>query len=55
VTQRLSLTAPIVDDYDDAIGFYVDQLGFELQEDTLLSDGKRWVVVLQSGAGLVSC
>jgi catechol 2,3-dioxygenase-like lactoylglutathione lyase family enzyme len=39
----------IVDDYDDAIRFFVDALGFELIEDSpsLTNDGrrKRWVVV----------
>lgn len=49
--QRLALTALIVGDYDDAIGFYVDQLGFELQHDTPLSKDKRWVVVVPSGTG----
>jgi catechol 2,3-dioxygenase-like lactoylglutathione lyase family enzyme len=41
----------IVDDYDDAIRFFVDKLGFELVEDSpaLTTGGggrpKRWVVV----------
>jgi catechol 2,3-dioxygenase-like lactoylglutathione lyase family enzyme len=40
----------IVDDYDDAIRFFVDKLGFELLEDSpalTSNDGrpKRWVVV----------
>jgi len=47
--------ALIVDDYDEAIGFFVDILGFELVEDSpaLTSrDGrpKRWVVVRPPGA-----
>src|SRR5919201_1175433 len=46
--------ALIVDDYDEAIGFFVDVLGFELVEDspTLTNDGrpKRWVVVRPPGA-----
>ena len=46
--------AIIVDDYDDAIRFFVDALGFELIEDTpsLTNDGrpKRWVVVRPPGA-----
>ena len=46
---RLSLTTLLVDDYDDAITFYVHTLGFELREDTALPDGKRWVVVTPSG------
>ena len=46
--------ALIVDDYDAAIRFYVDVLGFELVEDSpsLTNDGraKRWVVVRPPGA-----
>lgn len=44
----------IVDDYDDAIKFFVDILGFDLVEDSpsLTNDGrpKRWVVVRPPGA-----
>jgi catechol 2,3-dioxygenase-like lactoylglutathione lyase family enzyme len=48
-------TALIVDDYDEAIRFFVDGLGFDLVEDSpALStrDGrsKRWVVVRPAGA-----
>jgi catechol 2,3-dioxygenase-like lactoylglutathione lyase family enzyme len=50
--ERFSL---IVDDYDEAIGFFVDALGFELVEDSpalTTGDGrpKRWVVVRPPGA-----
>ncbi len=48
--QRLSLTALLVDDYDEAIGFYVGKLGFELRQDTPLTAEKRWVVVAPRGA-----
>jgi catechol 2,3-dioxygenase-like lactoylglutathione lyase family enzyme len=51
---RLALVAVLVDDYDPAIAFFVDGLGFELVEDTpsLTNDArpKRWVVVRPSGA-----
>jgi catechol 2,3-dioxygenase-like lactoylglutathione lyase family enzyme len=51
---RLALVAVLVADYDPAIAFFVDGLGFELVEDTpsLTSDGrpKRWVVVRPRGA-----
>jgi catechol 2,3-dioxygenase-like lactoylglutathione lyase family enzyme len=44
----------IVDDYDPAIAFFVDVLGFELVEDSAAetNDGrpKRWVVVRPPGA-----
>ncbi len=46
---RISLVAIVVDDYDSAIVFFVDVLGFELVEDSVskTNDGrpKRWVVV----------
>jgi catechol 2,3-dioxygenase-like lactoylglutathione lyase family enzyme len=48
--QRLSLTALLVDDYDRAIAYYVGKLGFDLREDTLLSQDKRWVVVAPPGS-----
>jgi catechol 2,3-dioxygenase-like lactoylglutathione lyase family enzyme len=44
----------VVDDYDEAIEFFVGALGFELVEDSpaLTTDGrpKRWVVVRPPGA-----
>ena len=48
--QQLALTALVVRDYDEAIGFYRDRLGFELVEDTPLEAGKRWVVVRPKGS-----
>ncbi len=54
VAVHLELSAVIVADYDDAIRFYVDVLGFELIEDqpSTTNDGrpKRWVVVRPPGA-----
>ena len=41
----------VVDDYDRAIGYYTEVLGFELLEDTNLGGGKRWVVVSPPGNG----
>ena len=43
--KRIALVTIVVRDYDEAIAFYVDNLGFELLEDTHLERGKRWVVV----------
>lgn len=43
----------LVRDYDEAIRFYVDKLGFELVEDTDLGDGKRWVRVRAPAGSLV--
>jgi catechol 2,3-dioxygenase-like lactoylglutathione lyase family enzyme len=39
----------VVADYDEARDFYVNALGFELIEDTVLSPTKRWVVVAPHG------
>lgn len=50
MSRRLSLTALVVRDYDEAIGFYVGKLGFELVADADQGGGKRWVVV-SPGAG----
>ncbi len=51
---HLEHVALIVDDYDEAIGFFVGVLGFELVADSpsLTNDGrpKRWVVVRPPGA-----
>ncbi len=38
----------LVDDYDTAIAHFVDDLGFALLEDTMLSESKRWVRVAPS-------
>jgi catechol 2,3-dioxygenase-like lactoylglutathione lyase family enzyme len=46
---RVDLVTIVVDDYDPAIEFFVEVLGFDLVEDSpsLTNDGrpKRWVVV----------
>ena len=51
---HLERVSVIVDDYDEAITFFVDALGFELVEDeaALTNDGrpKRWVMVRPPGA-----
>lgn len=46
---RIGLFTIVVPDYDAAIAFYVDILGFDLVEDTP-QPGKRWVVVAPKGA-----
>jgi catechol 2,3-dioxygenase-like lactoylglutathione lyase family enzyme len=51
VRRRLALTSLLVPDYDEAIAFYRDVLGFELVEDTALAPDKRWVVIRQRGGG----
>lgn len=50
MAQFISAVTLLVDDYDHAIDFYVNSLGFTLVEDTKLSDTKRWVLVAPSQA-----
>ncbi|MCX4965524.1 VOC family protein [Streptomyces sp. BE147] len=45
----IALVTLVVHDYDEAIAFYRDALGFELAEDTDRGDGSRWVVVRPRG------
>ena len=45
----LGKIAFLVRDYDEAIAWFRDCVGFEVIEDTPLDGGKRWVVV--AGAG----
>lgn len=48
--QFICLIALVVRDYDEAIAFYVDKLGFRLVEDTYQpAQAKRWVVVEPCG------
>ena len=49
--QQLAHIAIVVKDYDEAIAFYTQKLGFILLEDTTLSDTKRWVKVSPPGNG----
>ncbi|MBN8673566.1 MAG: VOC family protein [Chitinophagales bacterium] len=48
--QHLAHIALVVADYDEAILFYTEMLGFRLEEDTALSDTKRWVIVSPPGS-----
>lgn len=47
--QSLALVTLVVRDYDEAIAWYTQALGFELREDTPLGGGKRWVTVAPRG------
>jgi len=46
---RLGLTTLVVRDYDEAIRFYVDAVGFELVTDEVQGPDRRWVVVAPPG------
>jgi catechol 2,3-dioxygenase-like lactoylglutathione lyase family enzyme len=48
--QRIAHIALIVDDYDEAIKFYMQKLNFILAEDTVLSKTKRWVLLAPPGS-----
>jgi catechol 2,3-dioxygenase-like lactoylglutathione lyase family enzyme len=51
IAQRIGLVSLVVDDYDDALAFFVGKLGFTLVEDTAVpQQSKRWVVVAPPGA-----
>lgn len=54
--QSIAQITYLVRDYDEAIEFFVQRLGFSLLEDTDMGSGKRWVVVCppnSSGATLL--
>jgi catechol 2,3-dioxygenase-like lactoylglutathione lyase family enzyme len=54
--QHIAQFSVVVRDYDEALSFYVDKLGFERLEDTDLGGGKRWVRVRplgSTGAGIL--
>jgi catechol 2,3-dioxygenase-like lactoylglutathione lyase family enzyme len=48
--RRIAHIALVVDDYDKAIQFYTEKLDFDLLEDTMVAQDKRWVIVASKGA-----
>jgi len=50
MAQEISQIAIVVKDYDEAIEFYTNKLDFELIEDTVLSESKRWVRLRPGGS-----
>jgi catechol 2,3-dioxygenase-like lactoylglutathione lyase family enzyme len=51
--QTIATITYVVSDYDEAIQFFVETLGFDLIEDTSLEQeqpGKRWVIVRPRGS-----
>lgn len=48
--QRIAHIALVVKDYDEAIEYYTQKLGFTLLEDTQIDEKKRWVMVAPPGA-----
>jgi catechol 2,3-dioxygenase-like lactoylglutathione lyase family enzyme len=49
--RRLAHVALLVRDYDEALAWFVDRLGFHVVEDTPLAANKRWVLVAPPGDG----
>ncbi len=48
--QSLGLISLVVQDYDEALEFYVGKLDFELMEDTYIPEqNKRWLVIKPKG------
>jgi catechol 2,3-dioxygenase-like lactoylglutathione lyase family enzyme len=54
MNQYLAHIALVVKEYDEAIDFYCNKLGFELKEDSMMSETKRWVIVQPKGEGSCS-
>ncbi len=48
---HLAAVSYLVRDYDEAIAWFTQKLGFTLVKDTPLSTDKRWVVVAPPGFG----
>lgn len=50
MTQFISAIALVIPDYDEAIAYYTQVLGFDLIEDSPREPGKRWVLVAPPGS-----
>lgn len=51
MNQAIGYVSVVVADYDEAIRFYVDALGFRLVEDSVIeAPDKRWVLVAPRGS-----
>ncbi|HOZ51701.1 MAG TPA: VOC family protein [Chitinophagaceae bacterium] len=48
--QNMIQIALVVKDYDEAIAFYTKKLFFDLIEDTVLNETKRWVRISPKGS-----
>jgi len=48
--QTLGHVTFLVRDYDEALAFFSDALGFRLVEDAPLPGGKRWIIVAPPGS-----
>lgn len=48
-SRGIATVSLVVGDYDEAIAWYTQKLGFGLAQDTDLGGGKRWVIVAPPG------
>ena len=51
MSQQIGYVALVVREYDEAIAYFTNVLGFALVEDTPLGNGKRWVLVRPRSSG----
>jgi lactoylglutathione lyase len=49
MAQTIGQIALLVREYDEAVEFFTQRLGFEVREDTVLDAKKRWVLVGPAG------
>jgi catechol 2,3-dioxygenase-like lactoylglutathione lyase family enzyme len=45
---KIKLTSVPIDDYDKALQFYTEVMGFQKKRDIPLGDGARWITVVSS-------
>jgi len=43
---KIKLSSVSIDDYDKALKFYTEMMGFQLKRDIPLGDGARWITVV---------
>lgn len=48
--QYIAATSLLVRDYDEAIAFYTEKVGLDLDEDIPLGSGKQWVTLAPPGS-----
>ena len=54
MTQTLASVTLLIRDYEEAIAYYTQSLGFTLVENTALPDGKRWIRIAPPGSSDVT-
>jgi catechol 2,3-dioxygenase-like lactoylglutathione lyase family enzyme len=50
MAQTVGHVTLVVRNYDEAAAFFTRSLGFQVVEDTLVGDGKRWLIVAPPGS-----